>query len=278
MSQYYNPKRTRNIYTPGDKKEFKISRSKIDLFLECPRCFYLDIRLGIKRPPGFPFTLNNAVDGLLKKEFDIHRAKQTHHPLLKKYGLDAVPFQHEKIEEWRDSLRRGIQYHHSPTNLVIRGGIDDIWIDKDGKLLIVDYKATSKKTDVNLDADWQIVYKRQMEIYQWLFRKNNFDVSDTGYFVYVNGKTDREAFDGKLEFDVSLLPYTGSDDWIEGTIEQIYKCLNDERTPTAGKECDYCPYRETAGSTLQERHGKGIGSKKQITEEKEKNSKTQTLF
>ena len=51
----------------------KISRSKIDLFLECPRCFYLDVVKKIKRPPGFPFNLNNAVDMLLKKEFDRHR-------------------------------------------------------------------------------------------------------------------------------------------------------------------------------------------------------------
>ena len=55
------------------------------------------------------------------------------------------------------------------------------------------------------DADWQDGYKRQMEIYQWLLRKNGLDVSDTGYFVYCNGKTDKEAFDGKLEFDIEFI-------------------------------------------------------------------------
>ncbi len=44
----------------------------------------------------------------MKKEFDIHRADQTAHPLAKEYGIDAIPFQHEKIEEWRDALRRGV--------------------------------------------------------------------------------------------------------------------------------------------------------------------------
>jgi len=83
MSEYYNPQRTRNIYDPQDSKSFKISRSKIDLFIECPRCFYLDRRLGIGRPPGFPFTLNTAVDALLKQEFDVYRAKGEAHRLQK---------------------------------------------------------------------------------------------------------------------------------------------------------------------------------------------------
>ena len=60
---------SRGIFTPASKDPFKLSRSKIDLFFECPKCFYLDRRLGVGRPPGFPFSLNSAVDGLLKKEF-----------------------------------------------------------------------------------------------------------------------------------------------------------------------------------------------------------------
>src|SRR5207249_3771619 len=109
------------------------------------------------------------------------------------YGLDAVPFQHEKMDEWRDSLRRGSQYVHEPTNLLITGGVDDVWVKPNKELIIVDYKATSKDGEVSLDADWQIGYKRQMEIYQWLFRKNGFKVSNTCYFVYCNGRKDNES-------------------------------------------------------------------------------------
>jgi CRISPR/Cas system-associated exonuclease Cas4 (RecB family) len=244
MSQYYNPKRTFGIFSPNSGDPFKLSRSKIDLFLECPRCFYLDRRLGVARPPGFPFTLNSAVDTLLKKEFDIHRAKGEAHPMMKHYGVEAVPFQHEKMNDWRNTFM-GIQYLHQPTNLLIFGAIDDIWIDPQGELIIVDYKATAKNGEINLDADWQMAYKRQMEIYQWLFRKNGFKVSDTGYFVYVNGKTDREAFDGKLEFDVYLIPYQGDDSWIEKTIGEIHQCLINNQLPESSKDCVFCRYRQT---------------------------------
>jgi len=225
MSKYYNPRRSRNLFSPEAEQSFKLSRSKIDLFLACPRCFYLDRRLGRARPPGFPFSLNSAVDKLLKKEFDFYRVKGTTHPLMKTYGVEGVPFRHEKIEEWRDSLTAGVQYLHGPTNLLITGGVDDVWINPQGELLIVDYKATSKDGEVSLDADWQIGYKRQMGVYQWLFRKNGFKVNDTGYFVYCNGSTDKEAFDAKLEFDIKVLPYKGSGDWIEPTLIKIKECL-----------------------------------------------------
>lgn len=243
MSKYYNPKRQRNLYDPNSEELFRLSRSKIEFFLNCPRCFYFDRKLGVGQPPGYPFSLNSAVDKLLKKEFDIHRAKGTAHPLMKQYGIDAVPFSHEKIDEWRDTLRRGITYHHGKTNLLITGGIDDVWVNPKGELMIVDYKATSKEDEVSLDADWQIGYKRQMEIYQWLFRKNGFKVSNTGYFVYCNGDTDKEAFDGKLEFDIKIIPYEGDDSWIEKTLDEIYKCLRVDSPPQSGKDCDYCRYR-----------------------------------
>ncbi|OGI22495.1 MAG: hypothetical protein A2808_03275 [Candidatus Moranbacteria bacterium RIFCSPHIGHO2_01_FULL_55_24] len=247
MSQYYNPRRTRNIFDPASTEPFRLSRSRLELFMSCPRCFYLDRRLGIDRPPGYPFSLNSAVDTLLKKEFDIHRAAGTSHPLMDTYGVDAVPFQHEKMEEWRDSLRRGITFYHEESGFFFTGGVDDVWVDPDGELIIVDYKATAKDGEVTLDAEWQGGYKRQMEMYQWLFRQNGFQVSDTGYFVYCNGQTDRKAFDGKLEFTVKLIPYSGSDAWVSDTLMAARECLEQSEIPQAHPDCDYCAYRkETA--------------------------------
>ena len=246
MSDYYKPLRSRNLYKQTDAKPFRLSRSKVDLFLECPRCFYLDRRLGIGRPPGYPFSLNSAVDALLKKEFDMHRAHKTVHPLVDAFGLDLVPFQHEYIEEWRDSLRRGITYQLPGTNILVTGGVDDVWVDpKTDELVIVDYKATSKNGEVNLDAAWQDGYKRQMEVYQWLFRKNGFTVKKTGYFVYCNGKADGDAFNGRLEFDIKLLPYEGDDSWVESTIVKAHKVLCNDAIPESTPACDYCAYYRT---------------------------------
>ena len=245
MSKYYNSQRTKGLYNPKEEKEFKISRSKIDLFLNCPRCFYIDRRLGTGRPPGYPFALNSAVDTLLKKEFDIHRANGQKHPLIEKYGIDAQPIPHEDLDKWRANFT-GVQYLHEPTNLLITGAIDDLWQNSKKQYIVVDYKATSKNEEITkLDKDWHEGYKRQMEIYQWLLRKNGYKVSNTGYFVYCNGKTDVKAFDGKLEFDVTLISYIGKDDWVEPTIFDIHKCLKNSKIPKANPDCDYCNYVNT---------------------------------
>lgn len=253
MSQYYNPTRTKNIYSTGSKTPFKLSRSKIELFTECPRCFYLDRKLGVGRPPGFPFNLNSAVDKLLKKEFDIHRAANTRHPLMEHYGIDAVPFQHEMMDEWRENFK-GVQFLHEPTNFLVTGAVDDVWVNPQKELIVVDYKSTSKDAEVTLDADWQMGYKRQMEIYQWLLRNVGHAVSDTGYFVYCNGRTDTEAFDGKLEFDVKIIPYTGSDDWVNSVLQDIKTCLDSGTIPAASEHCDYCQYREAVATVSSRTH------------------------
>lgn len=208
----------------------------------------MDRKLGVDQPPGFPFNLNSAVDALLKKEFDIHRAEGSAHPLMENYGLDAVPFEHEKMDEWRESNfgRGGVRYLHPETNFEVNGAVDDIWVNPEGELIVVDYKSTSKDTMPGIDADWQIGYRRQMELYQWLLRKNGFKVSDTGYFVYANGRRDLEAFDGKLEFDIEIIPYVGSDDWVEKALKDAKDCLDGDKIPKEDPECEFCLYRKEA--------------------------------
>lgn len=238
--------RTRNLFKPDSKEPFKLSRSRIENFLRCPRCFYLDRRLGVDQPQGFPFNLNSAVDHLLKKEFDVHRARQTAHPLMTAYKLPLVPFRHEKMDEWRENFV-GVQYLHEATNLLITGAVDDLWLNPATKEIhVVDYKATSKDGDVGIDAEWQQGYRNQMEMYQWLLRRNGFDVSNTGYFVYANGRRDPAAFDGKLEFDVKVFPYEGSDIWIDAVLQKIKECLSKEELPNAAETCDHCAYRAAA--------------------------------
>lgn len=246
MSQYYKPNRNPNWNYGGPN--WRLSRSKIDLFVECQRCFYIDNKLGVARPPGFPFNLNSAVDALLKKEFDIHRAAGTKHPLHHAYGIDAVPFQHPDIDVWRDNFK-GIQFFHEPTGFTISGAVDDVWVTPAGELIVVDYKSTSKDEKIEtLDQEWHRGYKRQMEVYQWLLRRLGFTVSNTGYFVYANGRKDLEAFDAKLEFEVTLVPYTGDDSWVEGTLVEIKKTLDAPDVPAASVECDFCAYRNAVNA------------------------------
>ncbi len=248
MSVYYNAKRGA-AYNYGGKN-FRLSRSKIDLYMDCPRCFYLDNKLGVKRPPGYPFALNSAVDTLLKKEFDILRAKGETHKLIEKYGVDARPTSHKMLDTWRENFK-GVSFYHKETGFTVSGAIDDLWINSKNEYIVVDYKATSKEEEITeLKEGWQDAYKRQMEVYQWLLRQNGLTVSDKGYFVYCNGKTDVLKFDGKLEFDITLIPYEGKDLWIEPLLLEIKDVLEKDSVPPPSAECDYCAYREEASNSL----------------------------
>lgn len=236
------------LYKPGQKTAFKMSRSKIDLFIECPRCFWLDRRLGIKRPDTPPFQINKAIDELLKKEFDIHRSKKTAHPFMKDAGFDGVPFAHDKLDQWRDNFT-GVQFSHPSTSLLVFGAVDDIWIDKNNALAVVDYKATSKNkdiTDLDPPGSWHDSYRRQMEVYQWLLRRNDFTVSDTGYFVYANAQTSEKEFANKIVFVTRTFSYTGNDSWIEPTLHKLKDCLDGDIPAIGdgymGHGCQYCAY------------------------------------
>ena len=230
------------IYQINNKDAFKLSRSKVELYHNCKRCFYLDRKYNIKHPFGFPFNLNNAVDELLKKEFDIYRKKKEPHPYMLDLDFNALPYQHNDLDKWRHNFT-GVFFEYKPTNFHLFGAVDDIWINTDtDELIVVDYKATSKEGEVTLDAPWQIAYKRQLEFYQFLLRGAGFKVMDTVYFVYCNGLRDKKTFNEKLEFKVKIIPYEGNTSWIEPTLKEIHDLLNQNEMPLPSKNCDYCNY------------------------------------
>ncbi|HVB48339.1 MAG TPA: hypothetical protein VNF69_08110, partial [Burkholderiales bacterium] len=147
-----------NLYDPTSPTPFPLSRSKVELFLDCPRCLYLDRRLGISRPSGPPFNLNSAVDALLKTEFDHYREEGAPHPLMTEAGIRAVPHPHPQLATWRANFK-GVRTLHEATNFELFGAIDHLWRDLDtGEMIVVDYKSTSKSREVSIETGWVGVY------------------------------------------------------------------------------------------------------------------------
>ena len=252
--------RHRGIYKPDHESPYEVSRSRIEAFINCPACFWLDRVKGVKFPGMPPFLLNSATDTLLKKDFDQYRELQKPHPFMERNGLShLVPFQYADFHSWTQSLQLGFRTYHESSNLIIGGGLDDVWHDpKTNELFIVDYKSTagkrsedlSKLEPITLEGRWKEGYKRQMDIYQWIMNEKtkedlkDYKVSNLGYFVYVNG--DQHFEDGMLRkdedkadmsFDVQLLTYKGNHDWVEKEILNLKQCL----------EADQCPEHAQTG-------------------------------
>ncbi|MFA5355950.1 MAG: PD-(D/E)XK nuclease family protein [Candidatus Omnitrophota bacterium] len=213
----------------------KLSRSKLELFLDCRRCFWLDMKKGVKRPPPAPYTINSAIDTLLKQEFDAHREDGTAHYLIKRYRIDAIPYKCDKINSWRHNFT-GVQFNHKPTDFLVFGAVDDVWVDPAGELIVVDYKATGAN-------QYQIYpqYKRQMEVYQWLLAQNGYKVSKTGYFLFAKVNKEGGFNSGKLSFDLFIEAQEGDISWVENAILEAKKIF-DGPIPQHNPACAYCQF------------------------------------
>lgn len=236
--------RKNNTYKYETGKTFKLSRSGIDSFIKCQRCFYLN-KVGNIKDIGMPaFSLNSNHDDLMKKELDTYRKKGEAHPYMEGLDRNLIPFQHENMEDWRNNFK-GITYHHEKTDLIITGSVDDVWIDIDtNELVIVEYKSTStqKEIDLNDGTPWKEQYKRQIDIYQWLFKMNGFSVADDSVFLYSNGLKTSRKFNDVMKFKTHVLEYKGSTEWVEEQILEIKNVLDGNCIPEIKEDCETCSY------------------------------------
>jgi len=226
----------------------QLSRSKIELFIECPRCLYLDVARGIPRPSGPPFTLNNAVDALMKAEFDRYRADGLPHPLFETAGLEAVPFRHPDLDRWRHNFT-GVRWRDDETGWTMFGAVDDLWQAPSGEIMVADYKATSRN-EMPTTRTLYPSYRRQMDVYQFLVRRQGLTVSNRGWFVYVNGDGRAAQFGERLCFRSALVPYDGVDAWVLYAFRRAIVTIGQANPPPPVEGCEYCAYVAGASAAV----------------------------
>ncbi|WP_320667946.1 PD-(D/E)XK nuclease family protein [Prochlorococcus sp. MIT 1307] len=242
--------RETSSYTPNQRTDFKISRGRFSNFLTCQRCFYLDRVKGLDAPGTPGWTLNETTDLLLKKEFDHCREQQIPHRLFAANGLShVVPFDHQEMDRWRDSLHHGLMLRHKNTSIILTGGVDDIWQDTiTKKLIVVDYKSQAKNGRLDkqdyLDDPYHDGYKIQMDFYAYLLSGMGFDVHPTSYFLVCNAKRDDDGFHKRMNFDEYLVPYNWNSDWIESKIDEMVALMNQHQIPEPNECCKNCAYSE----------------------------------
>jgi hypothetical protein len=243
-------RRESSKYKPNQTEAFKVSRSKFMDFLTCQRCFYLDRVTGIISPSTPGWTLNETTDLLLKKEFDICRESQTPHRIFAKYGLNnVVPYKHADLDSWRDSLHHGLKHQFKDTNIVLQGGVDDVWFDKvKEELIVVDYKSQANSRPVvtweYLSGVYHRSYKIQLDFYAYLLLNMGFPVSFMGYFYVCNADRAATAFEGNMRFEETLVPYEWDISWIEPSVLEMISILNSVDIPPQNPSCENCAYAQ----------------------------------
>ena len=245
--------RHRGVYKPSQVEPYELSRFRVENFIRCPACFYMQQVEGIKFPEIPGFNINEATDVLLKRHFDRYRLLQEVPPILIEKGFaNLVPFQHPNFEKWTQSLHFGAEGRmHTiveDLNLKIGGGLDDIWRNTEtDELHIVDYKSTSQKTEgreIDMFDKFKGPYRRQMDLYVWVMRSMGFKISDIGYFLYVDGDrfTRSDFIKGNLalmEFKINLIPYKVDVSWIRPALEAIRELLDSSYRPDHNSDCQH---------------------------------------
>ena len=237
-------KRHRGKFDPSNPNPYELSRGRVENFLKCKACFWLEQIKKVK-PPEIPsFTINTTTDILLKRDSDSVRGKSSLR-IWQEAGLGhMIPYNHEDLEKWTNSLHYGLNESyfntiHKDTNIKLGGGIDDVFLNtKTDQVHIVDYKSQAQGTrspekyevkPSSIDDPWKVGYKRQMDMYIWIARQKGLNVSNTGYFVYVDAqhKHIEGMLDEKnpsiawLKFNALIIPYEADPTWIEPTLFEI---------------------------------------------------------
>lgn len=172
---------------------YKFSPSSLSLLKECPRCFWLAFNKGDKRPAGIFPSLPSGMDGILKKHFDKFMEKGELPPELQELNGNVKLFDDaELLKIWRSNFK-GIQWTDKEGNL-FRGAVDNI-LKKGKKLIVLDYKTRGYP----LKEDTAEHYQNQLDIYNFLLRKNDYETEDYAYLIFYH--PDKVNEDGSVIFN-----------------------------------------------------------------------------
>ena len=257
-------KRVNTIYSPGQTQDFSLSRSKFDDYMSCKRCFYLNIVKALISPSNPPYKLNTLTDTLLKKEFDKCRDEKRPHRIFEKYNLShLIPFDpgtekvfkktenkhviKNKIDIWRDSLHAGLQHRFNDTNIILKGGIDDVWFNtKTEEVIVADYKSQEDQKGVSQDnyfnSPYKGGYKRQLDFYAYLLKSMGYKVSTDAYLYICNAKETNDGFHGKMLFDEVLIQDKINTDYLEDEFKKMIDLMNSKEIPKSHESCENCAY------------------------------------
>lgn len=167
----------KNNQKEKDKTIF-LSPSKLNLFEDCPRCFWLQEVKKIKRPEGPTSTLPRGMDYLIKDYFDKYRLLSKLPPEIEK-AIKGLPMQNQKLLNLWRNWRSGLRYYDKEINAEIGGALDECFTI-DNYYIPVDYKTRG----FALKDDSLSYYQTQLDCYTMLLEKNGYNHLSFGYLIY----------------------------------------------------------------------------------------------
>lgn len=211
---------------------YKFSPSSLSLLKDCPRCFWLRFRKGINPPGGIFPSLPSGMDKVLKEHFDRFMKKGLLPPELSSLKGYKLFDDEEKLKVWRSNFK-GIQWKDKKGN-ILRGAVDNILV-KGKKLVVLDYKTRGYP----LKPDTHEHYKDQMDIYNFLLRKNGYSTEEYTYLIFYHPH--KVFSSGHVCFNTDLIKIKVNVSNAEKIFKKALKVLEGD-IPKADEDCELCGY------------------------------------
>ncbi len=217
---------------------YKFSKSSLSLLKDCPRCFWLAFNKKVKHPDTIFPSLPSGMDIVLKKHFDSYRERDELPPELQSLEKDGVKLFPDKkqLAIWQNNFK-GIQWKDAAGNLFM-GAVDDLLV-KDKKIIVMDFKTRGfpKKDDT---AEF---YQDQIDIYNFLLRKNGFETEDYGYLIFYHPL--QVAGDGNVVFHRDLTKMKVNVKNAERIFKEAVEVLAGP-IPPSSEDCWHCMWAREA--------------------------------
>ncbi len=215
----------------------RLSPSQLNLFNDCPRCFYKHHILNIKRPRGIFPSLPSGMDRVIKDYYDTYRAKKTLPPEIAKYVEGKLLPDLALMNKWRN-WRTGPEYHDNSRDAYLSGALDDCLVDgttKGGYYIPLDYKTRGAAPQEGKSEEY---YGIQLSCYNLMLQANGHKVRDYAYLVYYYPK---EVFSkGDVRFNVEVVKIGAKASYGREVFEKALKVLKGKKEPESAEGCEYC--------------------------------------
>ena len=162
----------------------RLSKSQLDKFEDCARCFWLAQRHKLKQPDMISSKVWKGVERVAIQHYEEHRRdKTTPCNLLGQVPEGAIPYQADRID------MKALRYWGKGLPFVIEGvtvttALDDmLQYEAGGKKFyaVIDYKSKSKATDAEATAK---LYKNQANVFDLAANLNDYPTAGVVFFDY----------------------------------------------------------------------------------------------
>jgi CRISPR/Cas system-associated exonuclease Cas4 (RecB family) len=207
----------------------KLSPTSLNLFLECPRCFWLYINKNLKRPSIPVATITTGLDKVIKEHFNLYRAKGVLPPLLQ----NKIP---GKL--MRDLPKRGwLDFTDNKIEATLGGYLDECLDLGDNLYAALDHKTRGSKPENTHKA-----HQFQMDVYTFLLEQNRFPTKRLAYLIYYIPK--EVASKETIGFEVAPVEIKTNPEYAQKVFYDAIATLK-KSIPPPHQDCGFCKWIDT---------------------------------